>query len=117
MCVFTRYVRWARTVIFTNWWGQRDGLYDVFWALNIALYASAGFAIVRAQHAPCFFESWVAAAACLGLDLNYVVFNLYCRVAHSLRVGNVDAVQRFVVEALVNMLVPMGGLAYVCSSD
>ena len=53
--------------------------YQVFWALNVTLFGVAGFSMVRGLHEPCFFWGWLTAGAMGGLDVVYMVFNLYVR--------------------------------------
>ena len=75
------YSRWNRIVGFDNFWGQRDGLFELYWIINIGLFAIAGFTMVTAGQAPCYFALNVFVHAVVGLDvvtfLMYIYVTLY----------------------------------------
>ena len=113
---FLVYMRWQRICSFVNRWGQRDGIYEIFWAINISLFAIAGFAMVTAQKAPCFFGSTYFIAACIGLDANYILMYMYCTVAHGRRTRRWGPVIRFMtVDVLCFLLPPICVLSYLAS--
>ena len=58
-----------RILGFDNFWGQRDGIFELYWMINIGLFAICGFAMVTGQERPCFFVGKVFGMALLGLDV------------------------------------------------
>ena len=124
-CFLIMYLRWARISGFINQWGQRDGISELYWAVNVACFAVTGFSMVQGQRAPCFFGSWLFDISFLVMDVTYILMTVYAQCAYGCRYGQWGELRRFLITTvLLTMTVPMGILFYlalnknhICNSD
>ena len=101
------YMRWQRHTLLINRWGQSDGAFELYWAVDVALFAVTGFSMVRGQEAPCFFLGWLDALAFALMDLNYIAMNLYCTIFYGRHSGQWKPLILFIQEAIIVLTVPI----------
>lgn len=102
------FLRWRRICDFVNMWGQRDVVHDAYFVYNLFALAVCGFAMRRGQLEPCYFGSWLFSLACVGLDVGYLVMNVYVCVAYGKRTSRWKLLWHFVtVEFVSTMVLPI----------
>ena len=86
---------------FDNFWGQRDGIFELYWILNIGLLSIAGFALSTAEQAPCYFGFSLLAHALIGLDVLTVLMYLYVYLYDGITSKRWNKMRQFVLRFVV----------------
>lgn len=111
------YSRWDRILGFDNFWGQRDGIFEIYWIVNIGLFCMCGFAMVTGQEKPCFFVARVFAFGALGLDVVTFLMYMYVGLYDGITTKRWNTLRTYLVRVAIVQAVPFACLTYFAYND
>ena len=106
------YSRWDRILGFDNFWGQRDGIFEIYWIINIGLFCMCGFAMVTGQEKPCFFVARVFSFGALGLDVVTFLMYMYVGLYDGITTKRWNTLRTYLVRVAIVQAVPFACLTY-----